>query len=76
VEGVNNDERVKESLKPARQATGSIAHNVFRLLSDQYFKSYEPFASTIYQDQHSVTEYLSLEMIHNNIHVCIKPALN
>jgi tyrosinase len=72
VEGIENNDRITTSLEHPDwegEASGSIANNVYRLLSESYFKSYEPFSSTIYQKQYSVTEYLSLEMIHNNIHV-------
>ncbi|KAJ5267299.1 hypothetical protein N7478_010107 [Penicillium angulare] len=40
---------------------------VSRLLSPQYFSSYLPFSSSKWAESHP-TDYLSLEMIHNNIH--------
>ncbi|KAJ5404736.1 hypothetical protein N7465_006020 [Penicillium sp. CMV-2018d] len=56
----------------------SIADNVYRILTDGYFTAYKPFSSTHYcdyrknveKDKPPLTpcEYLSLEMIHNNIH--------
>lgn len=55
----------------------SIAENVYRILSDDYFQSYETFSSTYFSDEAKKEgkvlkpmEYLSLEMIHNKIHVC------
>ena len=55
----------------------SIAQNVYRILTEEYFQSYETFASTYLSTKLAkgesqkikATEYLSLEMIHNNIHV-------
>lgn len=50
----------------------SIAENVYRILSEDYFQSYETFSSTYFSDEAVLkpVEYLSLEMIHNKIHVC------
>ena len=50
---------------------GSLAHNVHRLLSENYFKSYKTFSSTLKGPGQDPKENLSLEMLHNNIHVCI-----
>ncbi|MCJ1288225.1 hypothetical protein MMC26_007580 [Xylographa opegraphella] len=53
----------REWYSPAKKwrPTGSIAHNLYRLLSNGLYKSYEPFASTKWTEQHTATEYLSLE---------------
>lgn len=49
---------------------GSIAEAVYRMFSPGYFSSWEAFASTLYIEQNSAaTNFLSLEYIHNNIHV-------
>ncbi|KAL2827352.1 hypothetical protein BDW59DRAFT_171376 [Aspergillus cavernicola] len=59
VHGSLDNAKVKDALehpKGKHWETGvSIADNVYRILTTDYFKSYE-------------AEYLSLEMIHNNIH--------
>lgn len=53
----------------------SIAENVYRILSENYFQSYETFSSTYFSKEAEKKgkipelEYLSLEMIHNGIHV-------
>lgn len=57
------------------EAGVSIAENVYRILSEDYFQSYETFSSTYFSDEAEnkkkvkPVEYLSLEMIHNKIHV-------
>jgi tyrosinase len=52
--------------------TGAIGELVYRMFTKDYFKSWETFASTKYYTEHPDTDYLSLEYIHNNIHVsCI-----
>jgi tyrosinase len=56
--------------------TGAIGELVYRMFTKDYFKSWETFASTKYYSEHPDTDYLSLEYIHNNIHVsCIVPSL-
>jgi tyrosinase len=55
--------------------TGAIGELVYRMFTKDYFKSWETFASTKYYTEHPDTDYLSLEYIHNNIHVsCIVPS--
>ena len=51
------------------QNSGTIGELVYRLFTPNYFKSWEFFASTKYYSEHPDTDYLSLEYIHNNIHV-------
>jgi tyrosinase len=69
--GINNWEDCNAAMQNPQWYEGnpgSIAEAVYRLFTDEYFKSWETFSSTKY---HSVTvgsEYLSLEYIHNNIH--------
>jgi tyrosinase len=58
-------------------ATGNIGELVYRLFTKDYFKSWETFASTKYYKDHPDTDYLSLEYIHNNIHVsCMESFLS
>ncbi|KAL4919138.1 hypothetical protein BDW62DRAFT_209876 [Aspergillus aurantiobrunneus] len=80
VRGSVDNAKVREALEHPKgrnwEAGVSIAENVYRILTNGYFKSYEPFASTHYADYRkkvkheklTPNEYLSLEMIHNNIH--------
>lgn len=54
--------------------TGTIGELVYRLFTKGYFKSWETFASTKLYKDHPDTDYLSVEYIHNNIHVsCTVP---
>lgn len=78
VQGHSDAERIKISLKDSLQLPGdppgkiTLKDSVFRLLTHPYSTVYEHFAST----RHKPTEgdpnakgYLSLELIHNNVHV-------
>lgn len=57
--------------------TGTIWECVYKMFTKDYFKSWETFASTKYYNDHPDTDYLSLEYIHNNIHVsCNVPSLD
>lgn len=56
-------------------ATGTIGEMVYRLYTKNYFSSWEYFASTKYYAEGSTTDYLSLEFIHNNIHVSQKATI-
>ncbi|KZT39062.1 Di-copper centre-containing protein [Sistotremastrum suecicum HHB10207 ss-3] len=47
----------------------SLGEAVYRLFSEGYFSSYDAFATTGYHAPQKATEYLSLEGIHNNIHI-------
>ncbi|PKX95965.1 tyrosinase [Aspergillus novofumigatus IBT 16806] len=76
VNGVQNNNEVTSSFtKHAWKQGGgnqTIAHNVFRILSDNYFKSYGTFASTRYKNELPIkiaTDFFSLEEIHNHIHL-------
>ncbi|KAG8405442.1 hypothetical protein J3458_022097 [Metarhizium acridum] len=79
IQGFVDNSKVEEALKNPKaehwEEGVSIAQNVYRILTDVYFKSYETFASTYLsaqleeRERLKATEYLSLEMIHNNIHV-------
>lgn len=76
VQGFVDNNKVEEAIKNPKaqhwEEGVSIAQNVYRILTDVYFKSYETFSSTYltHDKEHlKATEYLSLEMIHNNIHV-------
>jgi tyrosinase len=59
-------------------ATGSIGELVYRLFTPNYFQSWETFASTKFYHEHPGTDYLSLEYVHNNIHVshCQAPQIS
>ncbi|EFY96910.2 tyrosinase [Metarhizium robertsii ARSEF 23] len=76
VQGFVDNAKIEEAMEnpeaPNWQKGVSIAENVYRILTDVYFQSYETFSSTyLTHDKKNLkpTEYLSLEMIHNNIHV-------
>lgn len=75
VDGVQNNSSITTALKNPdwgeNRPKKSIAENVFRILTSDYFQSYGPFSTTRYyrELQPRPTEWLSLEQIHNNIHV-------
>jgi tyrosinase len=72
VYGVENFTGTNSALQDPRWsdgATGSIGELVYRLFTPNYFQSWETFASTKFHREHPGTDYLSLEYIHNNIHV-------
>jgi hypothetical protein len=51
---------------------GSLSEAVYRLFTDDYAKSWETFSSTSYANQGLPgSEWLSLEYIHNNVHVSL-----
>jgi tyrosinase len=50
---------------------GSIRDAVYRLFTPGYFSSYEAFASTVYHQTTPGSDYMSLEFVHNNIHVSV-----
>jgi tyrosinase len=50
---------------------GSISEAVYRLFTEDYFKSWQTFASTRHHNLVRPSDYLSLEYIHNNIHVWV-----
>jgi hypothetical protein len=52
------------------KAEGVISENVSRLMNDTYFDTYAKFASTRYNYDLGAKEWLSLEAVHNDIHVC------
>jgi tyrosinase len=81
VKGISNSGEVTKALEnPDWQdpsVTGTIRDNVHRILTESYFKSWEPFTTTKYYDSQGGTEWLSLEQIHNMIHVrMITPTLH
>ncbi|OJJ44489.1 hypothetical protein ASPZODRAFT_18679 [Penicilliopsis zonata CBS 506.65] len=79
--GKVDNKMVNENIKNAewykKLLAGSIADNVARLLTDDYFLDYNKFSSTRYAKHNSngsdpcATEWLSLEMVHNNIHMWV-----
>jgi tyrosinase len=73
-QGVENNAKVTEAFGKhdwKQQGAKSIAHEVFRILTENYFQSYGTFSSTRYynQIQPKPKEWSSLEQIHNKIHV-------
>ncbi|KAF4222006.1 hypothetical protein CNMCM5878_007558 [Aspergillus fumigatiaffinis] len=75
VNGVVDNKEVTKIFTQHPWKTGggdqTIAHNVFRILSEDYFKSYGPFATTRFKKEYPTPprEFFSLEEIHNNIHL-------
>ena len=74
INGVNNWEEANAALSGPGwygESGGSLADAVKRMLSPGYFKSWETFASTRWNNPKDIgnTEFLSLEYIHNVIHV-------
>lgn len=51
------------------KASGSIAENASRLMNTDYFDNWSAFASTRYQSSGSAQGWLSLEGLHNELHV-------
>ena len=74
-DGVNNWEMCDSALADPQwygQGSGLLADAVSRMLSPGYFRHWEPFASTRHNDPKWATHYMSLEFIHNIVHVsCI-----
>lgn len=79
VNGVQNIKAANEALQnpqwylpPGAEGpgnTGSIGETVYRMFSENYFNSWEAFASTLYIRENPGKNFLSVEYIHNNIHV-------
>lgn len=81
---INNDAvpgSILRSLKMKTELANPARDSVYRLLSNEYFKSYKYFATTYYykkgrgtdqptdpDEDPTVKDYLSLEGIHNMIH--------
>ena len=73
VHGVNNWESCNQALADPQwyaKDGGSLADAVNRMLCPTYLESWEPFASTKWNNPKSSTNYLSIEYIHNIVHVC------
>ena len=71
-DGVNNWSSCNAAMKDPpwyAQNGGSLTDAVSRMLSPGYFDDWGSFASTVHNDPHSASDYLSLEYIHNVIHV-------
>lgn len=52
------------------KASGTIAENVYKLLTKEYFESWRTFASTkYYKASEDARSWLSLESVHNMAHV-------
>lgn len=79
VQGCTDADKVREALEgPLSHSTGSsdrltLKDAVFRLLTDEYSTKYEHFASTKHKPEllegNEAKGYLSLESIHNSVHV-------
>ena len=70
IHGINNWQRANLGLRDVGWNAGSLADAVSRLLEPGYFDSWEHFASTKWNGPKKNTNYLSIEYIHNLIHVC------
>ena len=71
-DGVDNWEKCNYALAdPPWYGLGSgpLADAVNRMLSPGYFRHWESFASTRHNDPKRATHYMSLEYIHNLVHV-------
>ncbi|MCJ1468770.1 hypothetical protein MMC07_007400 [Pseudocyphellaria aurata] len=73
ISGVGNHDQIADNLHRHNwnkgKADGSVlSESVYRLFSKEYFSKYETFATTQYEPEQRLTEYLSCEGVHNNIH--------
>ena len=76
--GVNNWESCDSALADPPwygEGSGLLADAVNRMLSPGYFRHWEPFASTRHNNPKWATHYMSLEYIHNVVHVSYIGAL-
>ena len=78
IKGISDNEKVKDALVDPDwkgKWSGTIKESVYRLFIADYLKSWNTFASTKYysrmdnNDPQKAEEWLSLEAIHNMIHV-------
>ncbi|KZT39063.1 Di-copper centre-containing protein [Sistotremastrum suecicum HHB10207 ss-3] len=79
VNGVQLNDLVRDALRGADwyqnpvgqppKYPNNISEVVYRLFSEKYFSSYLTFASTNFVNEGGPADYLSLEAIHNNIHL-------
>lgn len=70
--GINNWKSANAGIADPQwygQGSGSLGDAVNRLLSPGYFSSWETFASTAHNNPSSATNFMSLEFIHNVVHV-------
>lgn len=73
--GIQNWQEINialEAPKWYKGALGSLSEAVYRLFTDNYARSWQTFASTSHAGQAMPgSEWLSLEYIHNNVHVSL-----
>ena len=74
INGVNNWPSSNESIAgtPFNAKASTVADAVSRVFSPSYFQHWETFASTRYRKEDENSAYLSLEAIHNYIHVSLR----
>ena len=60
-----------------RSGSSSIADAISRMFTPGYFDSFETFASTVHNDplSSSGSNYMSIEYIHNIVHVGFRPSI-
>ena len=81
VEGTSNTAAInaatsKHDWPKAQNRNDTIKDAVVRLLNPAYSTSYEKFVSTKYvKNTGKPEDYLSLEFIHNNLHVSLTPTI-
>ncbi|MCJ1352324.1 MAG: hypothetical protein MMC33_002308 [Icmadophila ericetorum] len=73
VRGVQNNDQIATALTQHQwdsiYTTETLGDAVYRLFSQDYFSNYDAFACTKYVPQQTPQEYMSVEGIHNDIHV-------
>jgi hypothetical protein len=81
--GINNwqlaNKAMKDPIRPETSDTSSLTEMVGRILAPNVFSCWEAFASTIYVKegrQMLGAEYLSLEYVHNIMHVGLSISQN
>lgn len=68
VDGDVQDNRTIRANLRKESGVNALPEVVYRLFTDNYFSTYDAFASTEYKDGQSSSEHNSLEGIHNFIH--------
>lgn len=76
LDGVNNWEFVNDALyNPAWYSLkgGEFKEAVSRMFAPGYLRTWSQFA-TVARDSNDNVSFMSLEYIHNNVHVCYTPS--
>ena len=71
-DGINNWQACDAGLADPQwygEGSGSLTDAVSRMLTPGYFDHWEPFASTVHNSPKNATNFMSLEYIHNIVHV-------